>query len=128
MEQDWPGKQFGLPESGPRSAPSWSRRIGGLVVDWLLAVALSFVFFDYNGVAIMAIFIALHALGGLLLAGSPGHLVFRMRIAPIRGGRLGMVAPLVRPLLIALVIPPLMNDSDMRGAHDRLVGTVLVSR
>jgi hypothetical protein len=51
-----------------------------------------------------------------------------MRIAPIKGGALGIVAPLVRPLLIALVLPALLSDEDMRGAHDRLVGTILVVR
>jgi len=35
---------------------------------------------------------------------------------------------LVRPLLIALVIPAILVDADMRGLHDRLVGTILVVR
>ncbi len=125
---DWPGQQFGLPESGPRSVPSWSRRILGLVIDWTIAVVVSVVFFDYEALSVIVIFILLHALGGLILAGSPGHLAVGIRIAPVRGGRLGIVAPLVRPLLISLVIPPLLNDDDMRGAHDRLVGTILVTR
>lgn len=124
----WPGKSFGLPESGPRSTPGWNRRILGLAVDWALSVVAAWLWFDYNGWAILGIFIALHALGGLLVAGSPGHLLARIRIAPIRGGALGVVAPLVRPLLIALVIPPLLTDRDMRGVHDRLVGTILVVR
>jgi len=34
----------------------------------------------------------------------------------------------VRPLLIALVVPAILVDSDMRGLHDRLVGTILVVR
>lgn len=127
-ESPWPGWKFGLPESGPRSVPSWSRRIGGIVFDWLVAVVISLIFFDYSGAWVMGLFLAMHILGGLTLAGSPGHLVFGIRIAPISGGRLGVLAPIVRPLLIALVIPPLLNDSDMRGAHDRLVGTILVSR
>jgi hypothetical protein len=55
-------------------------------------------------------------------------LVARIRIAPIKGGALGVMAPLVRPLLIALVIPAVLVDADMRGLHDRLVGTILVVR
>ena len=76
----------------------------------------------------LGVFVGLHAVGGLLAAGSPGHLAMKMRIAPIKGGRLGIIAPLVRPLLIALGIPPLISDDDQRGAHDQWVGTILVRR
>jgi len=124
----WPGKDFGLPAEGPRSAPSWSRRIGALAIDWGISMLIAWLFYGYDGLAILMVFIVINALGGLMFAGSPGHLGLRIRIAPVSGGRLGVWAPLIRPLLIALVIPPLINDKDMRGAQDRLVGTVLVSR
>lgn len=124
----WPGKRFGLPEDGPRSTPSFSRRILALVIDWVIAMGVAAVFYGYDGFAILIVFIVLNALGGLFFAGSPGHLAAKIRIAPIKGGRLGVIAPLIRPLLIALVLPPLINDEDNRGAHDRLVGTILVSR
>jgi uncharacterized RDD family membrane protein YckC len=67
-------------------------------------------------------------LGGLVLAGSPGHLLTGMRIATIKGGALGVLPPLMRPLLVALVIPAVIVDEDQRGVHDRLVGTILVRR
>ena len=124
----WPGKDFGLPAEGPRSAPSWSRRIGALAIDWGMSMLVAWLFYGYDGLAILMVFIVINALGGLMFAGSPGHLALRIRIAPVSGGRSGVWAPLIRPLLIALVIPPLINDKDMRGAHDRLVGTVLVTR
>lgn len=127
-DDNWPGKKFGLPLEGPRSTPTYLRRMGGLAVDWVIAVAISLAFFDYNGLWTLGIFNLLHMVGGLLFAGSPGHLVFQMRIAPVRGGALGILAPLMRPLLISLVIPAVIVDEDQRGAHDRLVGTILVRR
>ena len=127
-ERYWPGQRFGLPEDGPRSTPSFARRIGGLLIDWALAYVVGWLVFDLYWLSTLAVFVVLHALGGLLLAGSPGHLLCGIRIAPIAGGRLGIVAPLVRPLLIALVIPALLYDDDLRGGHDRLVGTILVRR
>lgn len=127
-EDYWPGKKFGLPQEGPRSTPTYLRRVAGLGIDWALAVVLSVLFFDYNGWWTLALFVLLNVVGGLLLAGSPGHLLAGIRIAPITGGALGLVAPLVRPLLIALVIPALIVDEDQRGVHDRLVGTILVRR
>lgn len=108
--------------------PGWNRRIAGLAIDWVLAMGVSALFFGFGSLSIIAVFIVLHMVGGLLAAGSPGHLAMKMRIAPIKGGRLGIIAPLVRPLLIALVIPPLISDDDQRGAHDQLVGTILVRR
>ena len=127
-EDYWPGKKFGLPESGARSTPSYLRRVGALVVDWSLAVVISILFFDYRALGTLVIFVVISALTALLTAGTPGHLIFRIRIAPVRGGALGIIQPLIRPLLIALVLPALLTDEDMRGAHDRLVGTILVTR
>ena len=113
---------------GPRSTPTYLRRVLGLAVDWALAWLISALFFGADGFATLLVFIGANALGGLLIAGSPGHLVARIRIAPIKGGALGVMAPLVRPLLIAMVIPAVLVDADMRGLHDRLVGTILVVR
>jgi uncharacterized RDD family membrane protein YckC len=127
-EDYWPGKQFGLPQSGQRSTPTYLRRVVALGIDWLIAVVVSIVAFDYSSLATLGVFIVVSMLGGLFLAGTPGHLVCGIRIAPIAGGALGIVAPLVRPLLIAAVIPALIGDDDLRGGHDRLVGTILVRR
>ena len=127
-ETYWPGKKFGLPAEGPRSTPTYLRRVAGLGIDWAIAVGISVAFFDYNGLWTLAIFIVLQMVGGLLLAGSPGHLIAGIRIAPISGGALGILAPLVRQLLVAAVITAVMVDEDQRGVHDRLVGTILVRR
>jgi hypothetical protein len=124
----WPGKGFGLPADGPRSVPTLLRRVVALCIDWAFSVAVSVLFFDFNGFATGAVFIAMHMMFGLVVGGSPGHLITKMRMAPIRGGALGIIAPLVRPWLIILVIPPIMMDRDQRGVHDRIVGTIMVSR
>lgn len=127
-EDYWPGQRFGLPMEGPRSTPTYLRRVLALGIDWAIAVGVSVLFFNYNTFATLGVFIGVSMLSGLILAGTPGHLLTKIRIAPIRGGALGWLAPLVRPILVALVIPALIADDDMRGAHDRLVGTILVLR
>ena len=124
----WPGKRFGLPQEGPRSTPTYLRRALGLAIDWGIAVGVSLVFFDYRALPTLAVFVILSILGGLFAAGTPGHLITGIRIAPIKGGALGIMAPLVRPLLVAAVLPAVLTDEDMRGGHDRLVGTILVRR
>ena len=124
----WPGKKFGLPQNGPRSTPTYLRRALGLAIDWGIAVGVSVLFFDYRALPTLAVFVGLSMVGGLVAAGTPGHLMSGIRIAPIRGGALGIIAPLVRPLLVAAVLPAILTDEDMRGGHDRLVGTILVRR
>ena len=121
----WPGKRFGLPQDGPRSTPTYLRRALGLAIDWGIAVGVSLLFFDYRALPTLAVFVGMSMLGGLFAAGTLGHLVTGIRIAPIKGGALGIMAPLVRPLLVAAVLPAILNDEDMRGGHDRLVGTIL---
>ena len=127
-EEYWPGKKFGLPQDGPRSTPTYLRRVAGLGIDWAIAAGVSVLFFDYDGWWTLAVFILLQMVGGLVMAGSPGHLLTGIRIAPITGGALGVLAPVVRPLLVAVVIPAVLVDEDLRGVHDRLVGTILVRR
>jgi hypothetical protein len=99
-----------------------------LAIDWGIAVCVSVLFFDYRALPTLAVFVGLSMVGGLVAAGTPGHLMSGIRIAPIRGGALGIIAPLVRPLLVAAVLPAILTDEDMRGGHDRLVGTILVRR
>jgi hypothetical protein len=51
-----------------------------------------------------------------------------MRVVPVAGGYLGPWRPFARTALLCLVIPAVIWDTDQRGMHDRLVGTVLVRR
>ncbi|TAL41518.1 MAG: RDD family protein [Salinibacterium sp.] len=125
---DWPGKRLGLPPSGPRSIARPGRRFAALAVDWLAAVLVSIAFFKYDSWATLAIFAVVQIVFLLVVNGSPGHLLFGMRLVPVAGGYLGAWRPFVRTILLCLVIPAVIWDRDQRGMHDRLVGTVLVRR
>lgn len=124
----WPGKRLGLRESGSRSVARFGRRVGAIVIDWLLAVLISIAFFNYDGWATLAIFAILQIVFLSLLSGSIGHLILGMRVVPIRGGWIGVWRPAVRTVLLCIVIPAVIWDRDQRGMHDRLAGTVLVRR
>jgi uncharacterized RDD family membrane protein YckC len=58
--------------------------------------------------------------------GSVGHRLFGMRVVPIRGGWVGLWRPVVRTLLMSIAVPALVWDSDQRGFHDKIAGTVLI--
>lgn len=125
---DWPGQRLGLPETGPRSVGRLGRRIAALAIDWGIAVALSAGFFGYDSIATLLIFIGLQIIFTVVVNASPGHLILGLRVVPMEGGLLGVSRPIVRALLIALVIPPMLFDDNNRGLHDRVARTILLRR
>jgi hypothetical protein len=129
-EQRWPGERLGLPQAGPRSIARPGRRIGALVVDWLLAYGLAVILFPVevwsNPLVIPGIFAGIQLLFLLVVNGSIGHLSFGMRVVPLVPGRLAPWRALVRTALVCLFVPALIMDADQRGLHDRVAGTLLV--
>lgn len=124
--QRWPGERLGLPESGPRSVGRLGRRVAALAVDWALATVVSVAFFDYDGLATLAVFAVVQIAFLATVGGSVGHLALRLRVVPMAGGPVGLWRPVVRTLLICIVVPAVVWDADQRGLHDRFAGTVLV--
>lgn len=60
------------------------------------------------------------------IGGSIGHRLLRMRVVSLAGGWIGPWRPIVRTLLLGIVIPLLVWDSDQRAFHDKIAGTVLI--
>lgn len=123
----WPGERLGLPESGPGSLGRLGRRIGALWIDWLVALAISAGFFNNEPLITLAIF----ALQNILLISTVGytigHRIFGMRVVRLdQTPYVGVGRGLFRALLLCLVIPAVVWDSDGRGLHDRAAGTVLI--
>jgi len=125
---EWPGKQLGLPRSGPRSVGRFGRRVAALLVDWLPVYLVSYAFFGGDVWIKLGLFALLQYLFITLVSGSIGHLILGMRVVPVTGGWVGFGRPLLRTLLLCIVIPAVIWDRDQRGMHDRFSGTVLVRR
>ena len=122
----YPGERLGLPEAGPRSVGRVGRRIAAIAIDWAIASLLSFAFFRYDSWATISIFAVLQIVFIPTLGGSVGHRALGMRVVAVRGGWVGVWRPIVRTLLLCIVIPALVWDSDQRGFHDKIAGTVLI--
>ena len=122
----WPGERLGLPRTGQRSVGRPGRRIAALAIDWAIAVAVSVLFFEYNGLATTLSFAVLQIVFIPTLGGSIGHRAVGLRVVPLVGGWIGLWRPVVRTLLLIIVIPALVWDSDQRGFHDKVAGTVLL--
>ncbi len=135
-ENDYPGQQLGLPREGRGSIARPGRRIAALLIDVASAGLIGFAFFSTpdpitgvpfaNPVATNLIFFAVQILFIPLIGGSPGHRIMGMRLELASGGWVGLWRPIVRTILLALIIPAVVFDSDQRGLHDKAVGTILV--
>jgi uncharacterized RDD family membrane protein YckC len=115
-----------MPESGAGSVARPGRRILALIIDWAIASLLSFAFFGYDGWASLAIFALLQYVFIPTIGGSIGHRVMGLRVVALAGGWVGLWRPLVRTILLCIVVPALVWDSDQRGFHDKVAGTVLI--
>lgn len=132
----YPGERLGLPESGSGSLARMGRRLGALCIDWLvayglagLAMALGLVSLPMLSTAVLVIWMVLGTIAVRLFSFTPGQLAVGLVVVPADGrDRIGIVRAFLRVVLIALVIPPLVSDSDLRGLHDRLTFTAVVRR
>ena len=107
------------------------RRIAALAIDWALAYAVSALIFRSDDSAVMNVtitlsFVVMQSVFIPTIGGSIGHRIVGLRVVPLAGGWVGLWRPVVRSVLLGLVIPALVWDSDQRGFHDKIAGTVLI--
>lgn len=104
-----------------------------LAVDWAVCWLVVLPFIDPQaggpeGFVVLGVYIVESAFFTWLLAGSFGKIVTGLRVVPddgrLRPHRLWKMV--VRQVLVALVIPPLVFRPDGRGLHDVFAGTATV--
>ncbi|WP_396656390.1 RDD family protein [Microbacterium sp.] len=132
----YPGERLGLPREGAGSIARLGRRVGALAIDLVSATLIAYAFFGYTDAATgvrfadpLAANIAFFAIQVVFIptiGGSPGHRLLGMRLMRIDRAWTGVWRPLVRTLLLMLVIPAVIWDSDQRGLHDKAASTLLV--
>jgi uncharacterized RDD family membrane protein YckC len=117
-------------------------RVGGIALDWVLCMLISSWLFpspNYENVSGLERILAGQPLATLglwalqhfalvaLLGMTYGHRLFGLRVIREDGARFpGFKAAGIRTVLLALVIPAVVWDSEGRGLHDRAAGTRLV--
>lgn len=100
--------------------------MAAIAIDWGVAVLISFAFFHYDAWATLAVFALMQIVFIPTIGGSIGHRILGLRVVPLNGGWVGPWRPALRTVLLAIVIPALVWDSDQRGFHDKVAGTVLI--
>jgi uncharacterized RDD family membrane protein YckC len=130
------GQRLGLPTSGAGSVATWGRRIGALFIDWFTASVVVLVIargtspWTPGSPAQLWPLVAWAVIVWLstgLTGASPGQHLLNLRVIRLDRNPVGLWNGLVRTLLIALVVPPLVADDDRRGWHELAVGTVVVN-
>lgn len=127
----FPGERLGLPRRGSGSVARAGRRIAAYLIDLIIAVLAAFVLFgsirtpEARFFPLM-IFVVLQIVFIPTIGGSLGHRLLGMRVASLDGTWVGAWRPVVRTALLVLLIPALVWDSDQRGFHDKVAGTVLL--
>lgn len=104
------------------------RRILALCIDWGLAYLIAAAFFEGHPNAILAVFAAEQMLLVGTLGYSIGHRVMGIQVTRLDGGAPGLLAGVVRAVLLCLVVPAVITDADHRGLHDKAMKTILVRR
>lgn len=112
------------------------RRIAALFVDWLiayglaaLALAVGLVSVPMLSTAVLVIWFVIGAAAVRLFGFTPGQFALGLVVISVDNRlHVGFGRALVRGLLISLVIPALITDTDLRGLQDRLTLTAVVRR
>ena len=133
---EYPGQRLGLPQSGPGSLARMGRRFAALFVDWLIAYGLAALAMSFGLVsmaslstAVLVICFALGAVSVRLFGFTPGQFALGLMVVPVDGRQhVGFGRAVVRGVLIAVVIPPLITDADLRGLQDKVTYTAVVRR
>lgn len=131
------GENLGLPRSGPGSLSTLFPRMAALLLDWLLCYAMAFFITNItewlgdNATVTAMLWIILRVVCVWLFAQSPGHAIMGIGVARLDDPtkRVGFLRALFRTVLTFFLFPPVIQDTDGRGMHDRATGTgVIVTR
>nr|WP_194719740.1 RDD family protein [Cellulosimicrobium arenosum] len=134
------GARLGLPPEGPGSLATLGRRVVALVVDWTLATLVAYLFFRpaahgfFEGISALPVWSQplVFAIENVLLVSTLGSTVghrllgMRVRRADDPARMVGLGRAVLRTLLLCLVVPAVVWDTDGRSLHDRAAGTLLV--
>ena len=112
------------------------RRIAALFVDWFIAYGLAALAMTVGIVtmatlstAVLVIWFVLGAVSVRLFGFTPGQFALGLLVVPVDGRQhVGFGRAVVRGVLIAVVIPALITDTNTRGLQDKVTNTAVVRR
>lgn len=86
----YPGKSLGLPQAGPGSLAGMGRRLGALLIDWLIAYGLAALAYRFGVVpmaalstAVLAVWLVLGVVAVRLFGFTPGQMVLGLQVGSV---------------------------------------------
>jgi uncharacterized RDD family membrane protein YckC len=111
----------------------FGRRLVALVIDWFVSLGVTLLVFrevtygsTASSLATLVVFAGEVIVFTWLLTGSFGQRLLGLRVVRVHGGRLSLPRIVLRTVLLCLVIPAVIWDSNGRGLHDRAAGSIVV--
>ncbi len=124
-KSQYPGERLGLPQSGAGSVAGVGRRLGALMIDWLMCTVIALAVFHNQYLTIVVFAVEVYVL--IALTGfTVGKRLLGLRVVRMDGRPVGLIWSLVRTILFLAVIPALVFDQDQRGLHDKAANTVVI--
>lgn len=130
----YPGKLLGLPKDGPGSVAPLYPRLIALLIDWVICWGIAALICSMTdalgGVStvMMMVWILWRVITVWLFAQSPGHAIMGIGVARVDDTekRVGLLRSIFRTILTVFLFPPIIQDTDSRGMHDRATGTAVI--
>lgn len=122
------------PEDAPGTpqAPTFLRRVGAVVVDWLICQGIAVLVLGTEsgggaGAAFLplGVFAVLNIVFVSFVGSTVGHRLFGMQVWQVRPGSFPLQV-VVRTVLLCLFVPAVLTASDGRSLHDYIAGTRIV--
>ncbi len=116
---------------------SWRRRIAALIIDWAASTLVTIGILGPGSYAndpssswvVLGVFAVEVSVLTTLAGGSFGQLLARIRVLTTEGRPLPLLPAVARTILICVVIPPLVFQSESgRGLHDLWTGSAAYVR
>lgn len=137
-EEEFRGRDLGLPPSGPGSIAGFGIRLVGVLIDWGIAALIARGIFSVplpfaqppatggQGFVVLGVFALMHLLLVGTIGYTIGHRIMGLQVRSLGGVRVMPIQAVVRTVLLCLFIPAVVWDRDGRGLHDKVPGTVIV--
>lgn len=126
-DEGYPGRDLGLPESGPGSVASAPARLGQFLLDLLIGglVAAAFTFPAPTTLSLV-VWAVLVTFPVALIGQTPAMVLTGMRVVRVDGpNRVGLWA-LARTASLFFIVPAAIMDRQGRGLHDRVSRTMVI--
>ena len=127
-DQMYPGRALGLPSTGAGAVASFGRRAAAFVIDIVLSAlgawAITAPEAPQNTSLVIWAVMTVVTVG--LFGITPGQAALGIRVVPMSGGSFVGLWAFPRTVLTFLIVPPLLQDQNGRGLHDRWCRTIVL--